>query len=213
MMKQIIALVIIISISSSLHAEDITSPHKILIAYFSLAHNLNIDLDTFPGDIDGSTHASVKYLNNSYKGDTEIVAEWIQKQVGGELFSIESTIRYPNNFDDTVDQNEEELADNLHPTLITQVTKISNYDTIFLGYPVWYRDIPIAMYSFIEQYDLSDKKIIPFALHMGGGLGKSVRTIRQMENQAEVYDPLLILDYHVLKSEKEVTDWISHLNL
>ncbi len=211
-MKKRIGVIFLIFISGTLFAKDINPNHKILIAYFTLAQNLNIDLDTFPGNVDASTHASVKAVAGTYKGDTEIVAEWIQKRVGGDLFSVITTITYPNNFDQTVEQNENEIDENLRPVLISHLSNISEYDIVFLGYPVWYRDIPLALYSFLEKYDLSGKTIIPFTLHMGGGLGKSVNTIQRLEPDAEVRKPLVISDYRILDSEKEVDEWLPEVD-
>lgn len=212
MKKRLSVIFFLFFISGSLFAEDLESKSNILVAYFSLAQNLNIDLDKFPDEVDASTHASVKAVDGSYKGDTEIVAEWIQQQVGGDLFAIKTTTTYPNNFDKTVEQNEKEIARKLRPVLTNQLSEVTGYDTIFLGYPVWYRDVPLALYSFLEKYDFSGKQIIPFALHMGGGLGKSVHTIQRLEPSAKIYKPLVISDYRILKSKNKVDKWVNKID-
>lgn len=194
----------LLSVTGILFARDSANNPKILIAYFTLAQNLNTDPAKLPDGVDTSTHASVKAVDGTYKGDTEIVAEWIQNKTGGKLHAIKTTTTYPNNFEKTVEQNGKEVDKQLRPKLTSTVSDMKEYDTIFIGYPVWYRDLPVAVYSFLERYDLSGKRIIPFALHMGGGLGKSVKTIERLEPEATVLEPLLIFDYRILESEKKL---------
>lgn len=146
---------------------------KILIAYFTWAENTIV---TNPSqiDVDAVTSASVLLPGNVAK-----MANWIQEEVGGELFSIKVKEPYSSNYDECLDRASEEKADSARPELETQVEDISKYDTIFIGYPNWWYTAPMAIFSFIENNDLSGKKIILFYSHGTGGLARSVRDIRE----------------------------------
>ncbi|HOP65157.1 MAG TPA: flavodoxin [Spirochaetota bacterium] len=187
--------------------QKIQKKEKILIAYFTLAQNIS----DFPEGIDLLTHASVKLIKGEYMGDTEIVAGWIQQEVGGKMFSIKTANRYSSDFDTSVDQAGKELRSNARPVLTTHIPDIKKYDIVFLGYPMWHRDVPMAVYTFLETYNLSGKTIVPFAMHMGGGIGTSVRTIRKLEPDTSVLNPLVVSDYRLFESREEVKEWLHRI--
>lgn len=171
MYKKFIFLLLTIFLNFSFVYGDEDS--KILIAYFTWAENTIV---TNPSqiDVDAVTSASVLLPGNVAK-----MANWIQEEVGGELFSIKVKEPYSSNYDECLDRASEEKADSARPELETQVEDISKYDTIFIGYPNWWYTAPMAIFSFIENNDLSGKKIILFCSHGTGGLARSVRDIRE----------------------------------
>ena len=104
------------------------------------------------------------------KGNTEIVAEMIAEQTGGDLFHIETVTPYPEDYDACTAVARREQDENARPALAATVENIDDYDTVYLGYPIWYGDMPMAVYTFLESLDWSGKIIIPFSTHAGSGL-------------------------------------------
>lgn len=148
--------------------------NKILIAYFSWAENTVVS-NPSSIDVDAVTSASVLLPGNVTK-----MAGWIQEETGGDLFSIKVKEPYSSSYDECLDRAADEKAENSRPELTAQVADISQYDTVFIGYPNWWYTAPMAIFSFIENNDLSGKKIVLFCSHGTGGLARSVRDIREV---------------------------------
>lgn len=105
----------------------------------------------------------------SYSGNTEKVAKKIQSITGGDLFAIKAEGTYPEDYSAMTAQAKKEINENFRPKLTTAVEKMAQYDTVFIGSPNWWGTITPQISSFLEQYDLSGKKVIPFITHGGGG--------------------------------------------
>lgn len=145
---------------------------KILVAYFSRAdENYNV--------------------GNISKGNTKIVAEIIAEKVGGDLFEIKPAKNYPANYQECIKIAKAELQQKLRPEIVGKVENFSDYDTIFLGYPNWWGDLPMAVYTFLEQENFSGKTIIPFCTHEGSGLAGTEKFISNATN-AKVLQGLAI---------------------
>ena len=110
----------------------------------------------------------------SYSGNTEQAAKAIQQKIGGDLFAITSDHAYPSDYHEMVQQAKEEIAQDFRPQLTSSVKDISQYDIIFIGSPNWWGTITPQVSSFLEQYNLSGKAVIPFITHGGGGLQNTV---------------------------------------
>ena len=115
-------------------------------------------------------------LGNITKGNTAIVAEIIAKQTGGDLFEIKPVTPYPDSYEDCKKVASREKATKARPPFIGDID-ISGYDTIFVGYPIWYGDAPHIVYTFLESHDFSGKKIVPFCTHGGSGLSSTDQNI------------------------------------
>lgn len=148
---------------------------RILIAYFSVPE----DVDT--SGVDAIAGASIVVKDGEVMGNTEYVAKVIQQTVGGDLFRIETTEQYPLDHDPLVDQAAEEQDANARPALSTHIDNLEKYDTIILGYPNWWGDMPMPVYSFLEEYDFGAKQIIPFITHGGSGASRTVDTISELQ--------------------------------
>lgn len=181
---------------------------NILVAYFSLAGNTEASTN-----VDASTSASVVADNMGRYGTTEYIARMIQQKVGGDLYQIRTKEAYPDDFDDVVDQNHQEMQNGVLPELVQTSLNISGYDTVFIGYPVWATDAPQAILSFLNQYDMSGKKVIPFCTHDGYGAGSSYSTISNACPQAEVLSGIAIEAKDVPAAENTVTNWLTTLGL
>ena len=170
---------------------------SILIAFFSRADE----------------NYSVGYIE---KGNTHIIAEIIAEFTGGELFHIERSTPYPANYNQCIEEAKAEQNSNARPPLLED-KDISDYDTIFLGYPNWWGDMPMPVYTFIESKDWSGKTVIPFCTHAGSGLSGTVSTLRNKCNGATVLEGLAIAgttaQNNRAQSTNSVENWLNRLGL
>lgn len=179
---------------------------NILIAYFSVPEDIDIS------GIDADAGASVVVQNGEAVGNMQFMAEAIQQAVGGDLFRIETEEEYPLDHDPLVDQAADEQSENARPALSTHIENLENYDTIFVGYPNWWGDMPQPMYSFFEEYDFAGKTIIPFNSHGGSGFSDTISTIEDMQPDAAVVeDGLTISRNDVAVSNQEVMEWAKEI--
>lgn len=120
----------------------------------------------------------IVYLSRT--GNTEAVAEMIRDEVGGDLVELELETPYPENYDEIVSQVARENETEYLPPLNTEIENIGDYCTIFVGFPTWDMQLPPPMKSFLNEYDLSGKTLIPFNTNGGYGLGSSIRQIEEL---------------------------------
>lgn len=146
-------------------------------------------------------------IKNLSKGNTEIVAEFIQKTVGGELFEIDTVKNYPIDYTECTEVAKIEIQQKFRPELKKYLPSIDNFEKIFLGYPIWWSIPPMAVATFLEKYDFSGKKIIPFATHEGSGLGGSINYLKKICPQAEILQGIAIHGADAKNSENQVADW------
>ena len=123
------------------------------------------------------------------RGNTDLLAEIVAEETGGELFRIETVKEYPSAYDEMLTVATEERTNKERPELKTSIENFDTYDVIFVGYPIWWGDMPMAMYTFLESYDWNGKTVIPFNTHEGSGQANTVATILALFNaQGEVLD-------------------------
>lgn len=181
---------------------------NILIVYFSRWGNTE-----YPDDVDASTSASIVVDENGRYGTTEYVANLIQQTVGGDIHLIETVTPYTADFDELRDVNHEEMQQDYLPELKESNLDISQYDTVFIGYPVWATEVPQAVLSFLNEYDLSGKTVIPFCTHDGYGAGGSYSTIRETSHDAESPDGLAIEAKDVPSAGDTVAAWLESIGI
>ncbi len=176
---------------------------NILIAYFSVPETDGTDT------VAGASRVSV---DGQVMGNNEYVAHLIQQQTGGDLFAIETEQEYPGTHDELLDFAYNEMTEGARPALASQIENLGSYDTIFLGYPNWNADLPMPLYTFLEEYDLSGKTIIPFTTHGGSGFSGTIDTIQELQPNAQVVqDGLSISRNNVPDAAGEVADWVAGL--
>ena len=147
-------------------------------------------------------------------GNVEYMAGIIQNTVGGGLFRIETVQQYPLDHDALVDQAAEEQDAGARPELSTHIENLGQYDTIFLGYPNWWGDLPMPLYTFLEEYDFAGKTIIPFCPHGGSGFSRTERTIAELQPEAVVSENGLAISRNAVSgSAEEVASWAKSLGL
>lgn len=146
---------------------DAATNEKILVVYFSRT---------------GEEYG----LGNINKGNTAIVAEIIAQKTGGDLFEIKPVKPYPINYDECTKLASREKAANARPAFVGGVENFSQYDIIFIGYPIWWGAYPMVVATFLESYDFSGKKIVPFCTHGGSGLSSTDQSIALACPKAQV---------------------------
>ena len=181
---------------------------RILIAYFTWADNTVVE-DPSAVDVDATTSASVLVPGNAAK-----IAGWIQQEVGGDLFSIVVSEPYSSDYDECLDRAADEKADQARPTLVNHVDGMEDYDIVFLGFPNWWYTLPMAILSFVEEYDFSGKTIVPFCTHGTGGLSGTIRDLTAaLPDDVTILDPIGVYRPEVDSSQPAVQEWVAELDL
>lgn len=149
------------------------------------------------------------------KGNTEIIAEMISEKTGGSLFHIERAEPYPVNYDECTDVAKQEQNDNARPELLEDMD-ISEYDVIFLGFLIWWGEMPMPVYTFLEGHDFSGKTIIPFCTHAGSGLSGTEKSIESICPDSEILGGLSIKGEDAQNSQDQawetVNEWLENLS-
>lgn len=189
-------------------SSEAAAQSSLLVAYFSYAENAAL-----PDDVDASASASIQPWNGALTGNTGVVADMIAQATGADLFSIRTVEQYPDTYDATIDQGQQEQSDGARPELATHLENLDSYDTIFLGFPNWWGDMPMAVYTFLDEVDLSGKTVIPFVTSGGSGFSNTISTIQEMEPQATVQEGLSIGASSATGAQQQVESWLSELGL
>lgn len=189
-------------------SSEAAAQSSLLVAYFSYAENAAL-----PDDVDASASASIQPWNSALTGNTGVVADMIAQATGADLFSIRTVEQYPDTYDATLDQGQQEQSDGARPELATHLENLDSYDTIFLGFPNWWGDMPMAVYTFLDEVDLSGKTVIPFVTSGGSGFSNTISTIQEMEPQATVQEGLSIGASSATGAQQQVESWLSELGL
>ncbi|MDE6259380.1 MAG: flavodoxin [Oscillospiraceae bacterium] len=181
---------------------------RILIAYFTWADNTIVE-NPSAVDVDATTSASVLAPGNAAK-----IAGWIQQEVGGDLFSIVVSEPYSSDYDECLDRAADEKAAKARPALVNHVDGMENYDIVFLGFPNWWYTLPMAVLSFVEEYDFSGKTVVPFCTHGTGGLAGTIRDLTAaLPEDVTILDPIGVYRPEVDSSRPAVQEWVAGLNL
>jgi len=146
-------------------------------------------------------------IKNLAKGNTEIVAEFIQKAVGGDLFEIETVKPYSKDYYECTEEAKRELNENARPQLKKYLADLDGYDVIYIGYPNWWGTMPMAVFSFLERYDLTGKTIVPFCTNEGSRMGSSENDLAKLCAGAKIAKGLPIKGSSAAESEKKVAEW------
>ena len=169
---------------------------KTLVVYFSQ-----------PDNVDNSTVV----IDGETLGNTQYMAYVIQENTGANIFRIVPETPYPTNHSELVDLAQNEQRNKARPKFKGEIENFAQYDTVFVGYPNWWSDMPMIMYTFFDTYDFSGKTIIPFNTHGGSGFSSTISTIRNLEPNATVKDGKSISRNSIQNAEKEIIDWVKSL--
>lgn len=176
---------------------------KILITYFTVPEADGVD--TVAG-------ASRVASESGVVGNTEFIANEVQKNIGGDLFKIETVQTYPNTHDDLLEFAYNEKNEDARPALISKIENMDDYDVVFVGYPNWNADLPMPLYTFFDEYDFSGKTIIPFVTHGGSSFSATINTIKELEpNAVVVEEGLSVSRNNIASAESDVKEWTKTL--
>ncbi|MCM1088909.1 MAG: DUF4405 domain-containing protein [Muribaculaceae bacterium] len=172
---------------------------EILIAYFSL-------INIVPEEADAVTYATPSI------GNTESAAMEIQRQVGGDLFAIRTVQNYPAGHQECSAVAEEEMRSDARPELAAHVEDMDKYNIVYIGYPVWWYVEPMAVRTFLEEYDFTGKTVIPFCTTMGAGIGKSEESIAALADGATILKGMALQTGREDISE-EIASWLIEIGM
>lgn len=165
---------------------------KCLIAYFSRK---------------GNNYVSGRIVDLAI-GNTEVVANMIEEMTGSDMFHIEAVKPYPKDYTETTNVAQDELRANTRPELTNHVDDMDSYDVIFLGYPNWWGTMPMPVFTFLEEYDFSEKTIVTFCTHEGSGLGHSEKDIEKLCPEATVLKGIAIHGTSAGSAKDSVANWL-----
>lgn len=153
----------------------------------------------------------------SWSGHLDSMAHWVADETGGDLYRVTAKDPYPDDYNQTADRAKQEQDNDERPEIMIDLTEeqMAQYDTVFFGFPVWWYDLPMPMWTFLESYDFSGKTIIPFFSHEGSSNGAgALPTIEKLAEGATVRsdDALSIRGGKVDGSENDVREWVKGLN-
>lgn len=168
---------------------------KILVVYFSrTGENYNV--------------------GNVEVGNTAMVASYIKDYLKADSFEIIPVNKYPDKYQECLDQATKEKNENARPEIQNKITNFDQYDTIFVGYPTWWGNLPMIMHTFFESYEFNGKKVIPFNTHEGSGDAGTYSTVQKDLPKANVTTDGLALDGKTARSDdgkQKTIDWLKGL--
>lgn len=182
-----------------------------VFALISLTGGSHSAIDNEPEpEVAGSSNTLVAYF--SWSGNGRQMAELIAEETGGDLFRILTDEPYGDDFDSTAKRAQSEVNGGIRPALSTHIDKeiMAKYDVIYLGFPIWWYDLPAPVWTFLEEYDLSGKTIIPFFSHNGSSNGAgSLDRIAELALGATVLKDkaLSVRGSSVSGAEEKVKEW------
>lgn len=144
------------------------------------------------------------------KGNTEIVAEFLQKAIGGDLFELETTRPYAASYDQCIVQAKAELQRNVRPELKRYLDSVASYDRIFVCGPCWWGTFPCAVFSQLERLDFTGKRVFAVMTHEGSGLGRCESDLRALCPGAILGQGLAVLGSRASQAEKQVAQWAAN---
>ena len=158
------------------------------------------------------SRAGENYFGGAYRhipvGNTEKVAKLLSELTGGDLFRIEQAQPYAEDYQTCIAQAKADLQNKARPALVSLLENLDAYDEIYLGYPNYWGTMPMAVYTFLEHYDLTSKTIHPFCTHEGSGLSNTVRDVQQAAKGADVTRGLAIFGSSVDSAKPALEKWI-----
>ncbi|MGM9797649.1 MAG: flavodoxin [Parabacteroides sp.] len=161
------------------------------------------------------SHTGENYaVGNITKGNTHIIADMIAEKMGSRLFEIVSVKEYPKTYDACVDVAKREKEAGARPAIKDDIV-VEEYDVVFIGYPNWWGDMPMAVYTFIDKHSWAGKIVIPFCTHEGSGLSNTAKYVANACEGAKVENGLAvrgeIAQNNQEQARKAVAQWLERL--
>ena len=150
-------------------------------------------------------------VGNIEVGNTAKVANEIVKQTGADLFEIKPVKPYPDEYKKCTEVAQQEKDDNARPQIATTVENFEQYNIVYLGYPIWWGDMPMVVYTFIEAQNFDGKTVIPFATHEGSGISGTPQKLRKALPKATVTEGIAITGSTAQNKPDEVAKSVAEL--
>lgn len=206
-MKRMFAILMACTILFSLAACTSQTAEDVSSKSGSAAGTITMESASFDQEVVEEGRSLVVYF--SWSGNTEAVAAEIQAQTGADRFKLLPVVPYTDDYETLLDTAQEEKSGQARPAFSGSIENFEQYDTIYLGYPIWWADMPMILYSFLDDYDLQGKTIAPFCTSGGSGLSDTIRTIAALEPDARIVEGLSIGSGNAAKCEDAVTEWLN----
>ena len=198
-MKKLVSLILTVVLLTGIvpaFAEE--TPAHVLVVYFSHAgENYNV------GVIE--------------EGNTAKMGKIIAEQMNADIFELVPVVEYPMDYDSCLDVATEEQRTNARPEYVDELENWDQYDTVFIGYPIWWGEIPNIVYTFMEAYDFTGKTVIPFNTHEGSGQARSQRDIEELLTGATVLKGLAVRGSKAQNDAEgtsaDVANWLKQIGL
>lgn len=185
---------------------SINTSSKSLVVYFSMPETNN------PTNMTRDEDNSVVIKDNKVLGNTEYMAQVIANTTNSDMFRLVPVNPDPTDHQTLVAQAKEEQNQTARPEYKEPVPNVADYDTIFIGYPNWWGDMPMIMYTFLENNNLAGKTIIPFGTHGGSGFSNTINTIQRLQpNASVVQDGLMMSRNDIQNGESTIINWLQRL--
>ncbi|MCD8214309.1 MAG: NAD(P)H-dependent oxidoreductase [Clostridiales bacterium] len=149
----------------------------------------------------------------SWSGNTETIANEIAVQTGADIFELVPVTPYSDDYDTVLDEAKAEQNENTRPEINGSIENFDSYDVIYLGFPNWWGDMPMILYSFLDNYDLSGKTVAPFVSSGGSGFSNTLSTIAENEPEAEITEGLSLSDSESKEPSDAVTEWLGSIGV
>lgn len=177
---------------------------KALVVYFSVPET---------DGVDASSGASRLVSNGKVMGNTQYIASVISEATGSDLFEIKTVHTYPGSHKALIDAAKVEIDNNARPKLATHIQNLNDYDVVFIGFPNWWYNMPMPLYSFFDEYYFGGKSVIPFCTHGGSRFSDAIKTIRELEPKASVLDGYAIPRDRVSEAKPNVLNWLKRIGM
>ena len=164
-----------------------------------------------PAEEASETKSLVVYF--SWSGNTRKVAETIAEETGADIFEITTVNAYSDDYNTVLDEAQTEQKENARPEISNSVDNFGDYDVVYFGFPNWWGDMPMVMYSFLDDYDFSGKTIAPFVTSGGSGFSGALVTISDAEPNATVLEGLALSGSGVDSADDRISEWLTGLAL
>lgn len=176
-----------------------TAQTNILVTYFSVPETDGVDT---------STGASRIVTQGKLQGATQYVAHTIADIVGADLFEIKTAHTYPAGHKELIEYAKKEAENKVYPAIASKIENLEAYEVVFIGYPNWWYDMPMVIYTLLRDYDFKGKTLVPFCTHGGSGYSQSVDTIKKLAKEAKVVSMPAISRNSVANSRKGIENWL-----
>lgn len=144
-------------------------------------------------------------------GNTEVAAGFLQKLTGAEVFKLEPIQEYSKDYNECIAQAQADQRRDARPELKAYPDKLTQYDTVYLGYPNYWGTMPMAVFTFLEHFDFAEKRIFPFCTHEGSGMGNSEADIRRLCPGAKIGKGLALKGGSVDYAQPAIKEWLKEI--